>query len=144
MKQKHCGLYDDIIQLPHPVSTKHPQMSIENRAGQFSPFAALTGYDAAIKETARLTDERIELDEDEKLRLEGKLRLVQEMLKEQPELLVTYYQSDHSKSGGSYLTVRGCVKKIDVYKQILILTEDIRIPVEDICKLEGNIFNMAD
>jgi hypothetical protein len=143
MKQNNCRPYNDIIHLPHPVSTKHPQMSVANRAAQFSPFAALTGYDAAIKETARLTDERVELDEDEKLRLDDKLRMVQEMLTEQPELLVTYYQADNSKSGGSYLTIRGCVEKINIYKKVLVLTEGLQIPIEDIYELEGELFNVS-
>lgn len=144
MKQDNCRPYDDIIHLPHPVSAKHPQMSMADRAAQFSPFAALTGYEEAIKETARLTDERIELDEDEKLRLNEKLRMVQEMLTEKPELLVTYYQADNSKSGGNYLTVRGCVIKINVYEQVLVLADGIQIPIEDIYDLEGKVFCMSD
>lgn len=144
MKQNHCRPYEDIIHLPHPVSTKHPQMPVTDRAAQFSPFAALTGHDAAIKETARLTDERVELDEDEKLRLDDKLRRVQEMLTEQPELLVIYFQADNSKSGGSYLTVRGCVKKINVYEQVLVLTDGLRIPIGDIYELEGKVFSISD
>ena len=144
MKQNPCRPYDDIIHLSHPVSIKHPQMPVADRAAQFSPFAALTAHDAAIKETARLTDERIELDEEEKLRLDEKLRMVQEMLTEQPELLVTYFQADNSKSGGSYLTVRGCVKKINVYEQILVLTEGLLIPIGDIYELEGKVFSMTD
>jgi hypothetical protein len=144
MKQNNCRPYEDIIHLPHPVSTKHPQMPVTDRAAQFSPFAALTGHDAAIKETARLTDERVELDEDEKLRLDDKLRRVQEMLTEQPELLVTYFQADNSKSGGSYLTVRGCVRKINVFEQVLDLTDGLRIPIGDIYELQGKVFSMSD
>lgn len=144
MKQDNCRPYDDIIHLPHPVSAKHPQMSVADRAAQFSPFAALTGYDAAIKETARLTGERVELDEEEKLRLDNKLRIVQEILTEQPELLVTYFQADNHKSGGSYLTVRGCVKKINVYKQFIVLADGLQIPIEDIYDLEGKVFSMSD
>lgn len=144
MKQNYCRPYDDIIHLSHPVSAKHPQMPVADRAAQFSPFAALTGHDAAIKEAARLTDERIELDEEKKLRLDDKLKIVQEMLTEQPELLVTYFQADNSKSGGSYLTVRGCIKKINVYEQILVLTEGLLIPIGDIYELEGKVFSMSD
>jgi len=144
MKQNHSRPYDDIIHLSHPVSVKHPQMPVSDRAAQFSPFAALTGHDAAIKEAARLTDERIELDEEEKLRLDDKLRIVQEMLTEQPELLVTYFRADNSKSGGSYQTIRGCVKKINVYEQVLVLTEGLMIPIGDIYELEGKVFSMSD
>lgn len=143
MKQDNCSPYDDIIHLPHPVSTKHPQMSVTDRAAQFSPFAALTGYDAAIKETARLTEDRVELDEEAKLRLDDKLRMVQEMLIEQPELLVTYFRADNRKSGGCYITVRGSVKKIDVYEQVLVLTEGLQIPIRDIYELEGELFNVS-
>ena len=143
MKQENCSPYDDIIHLPHPVSTKHPQMSVTDRAAQFSPFAALTGYDAAIKETARLTEERVELDEEVKLRLYDKLRMVQEKLIEQPELLVTYFQADSRKYGGCYITVRGSVKKIDVYEQVLVLTEGLQIPIRDIYELDGELFNVS-
>jgi hypothetical protein len=143
MKQDNCSPYDDIIHLPHPVSTKHPQMSVTGRAAQFSPFAALTGYDAAIRETARLTEERVELDEEAKLRLDDKLRMVQEMFIEQPELLVTYFEADNRKSGGCYITVRGSVKKIDVYEQVLVLTEGLQIPIRDIYELEGELFNVS-
>lgn len=143
MKQDNCSPYDDIINLPHPVSSKHPQMSVTDRAAQFSPFAALTGYDAAIRETARLTEERVELDEEAKLRLDDKLRMVQEMFIEQTELLVTYFQADNRKSGGCYITVRGSVKKIDVYEQVLVLTEGLQIPIRDIYELEGELFNVS-
>lgn len=142
MKQEKNSPYDDIIHLPHPVSTKHPQMSVTDRAAQFSPFAALTGYDAAIKETARLTEERVELDEEVKLRLYDKLRMVKEKLIEQPELLVTYFQADSRKYGGCYITVRGSVKKIDVYEQVLVLTEGLQIPIRDIYELDGELFNV--
>jgi len=142
MKQENCSPYDDIIHLPHPVSTKHPQMSVTDRAAQFSPFAALTGYDAAIKETARLTEERVELDEEVKLRVYDKLRMVKENLIEQPELLVTYFQADSRKYGGCYITVRGSVKKIDVYEQVLVLTEGLQIPIRDIYELDGELFNV--
>lgn len=141
MKEYLKGPYDDIIHLPHPVSTKHPQMSAADRAAQFSPFAALTGHDDAIKEMARLTDQRIELDEEKKSRLDGKLRMIQEMLLEQPEILVTYFQADSRKSGGSYLTVKGYAKKVNAYDQILIMANGLQIPIEDIYELEGKIFN---
>lgn len=142
MKQSHSGPFDNIIHLPHPVSPKHPQMSASNRAAQFSPFAAMTGHDAAIKETARLTDQRVELDEEEKARLDDKLRMVQEMLIEQPELLITYFQADGRKSGGSYLTRSGYVKKILAYEQVIVMTDGLRIPIGDICELEGELFSL--
>lgn len=141
MKENYKGSYDDIIHLPHPVSAKHPQMPISSRAAQFSPFAALTGHDAAIKETARLTDRRVELDEEEKSRLDDKLRIIQERISEKPELLVTYFQADSRKSGGSYLTVRGCVKKINTYDQVLLMSDGLRVPIGDIYEIEGKMFD---
>lgn len=103
--------YDDIIHLPHPVSPRHPQMPLADRAAQFSPFAALTGHDAAIRETARLTDSPVELEESGKEQLDRQLLLVQENLAQKPEIEVTYFQPDEKKSGGVYVTVCGRVKK---------------------------------
>ena len=111
--------YDDIIHLPHHVSTAHPPMPAADRAAQFSPFAALTGHEAAIRETARLTDERAELDENAKAVLDEKLRMIQEMLPAHPEITVTYFQPDAKKSGGAYVSVTGRVKKLDLYRQCL-------------------------
>lgn len=132
--------YDDIINLPHHTSTTHPRMSASARAAQFSPFAALTGYDAAVKETARLTDRRVELDEYEKAKLDERLRLVQEHLSETPEVSITYFVPDVRKSGGSYCTQRGVIKKIDLYEHA-ILIGDSRIPIDEIISIEGKIFN---
>ena len=105
--------YDDIINLPHHVSAVRKRMSMHDRAAQFSPFAALTGYDDAIDETARLTDKQFELSEDERNRLDEQLRLIADRIEEQPELEVTYFQPDELKEGGAYLTTRGCVRRID-------------------------------
>lgn len=131
--------YDDIINLPHHVSDKHPQMPIYDRAAQFAPFAALTGHDAAIRETARLTDERAELDENEKTQLDERLRMVQETLADQPNVTVTYFQPDGRKSGGTYVTVTGHVKKIDMYDHALIMTDGLRIPLDEIFGIEGEL-----
>ncbi|EGT4625283.1 TPA: hypothetical protein KNN56_001696 [Clostridioides difficile] len=138
----HC--YDDIIKLPHHVSKVHPHMPIPDRAAQFAPFAALTGHDAAIKETARLTEERVELDENAKAVLDEKLRLVQEVLTENPELTVTYFQADEKKAGGTYLSVTGNVKKVDMYAQALLMADGLRIPLKDIYDLEGNLFGFVE
>lgn len=97
--------YDDIIHLPHHVSTVHPHMPFSDRAAQFSPFAALTGYDAAVKETAHLTDERAELDEYAKAVLDEKFRMLQEVLSRHPKITVTYFQQDEKKSGRAYVSV---------------------------------------
>ena len=107
------GRYDDIINLPHHVSTKHPHMAPIDRAAQFSPFAALTGHDEAIKETARLTDERMELDENRKELLDARLQLLREHLGEKPTVTFTFFEPDERKSGGAYVTVTGSVKKIE-------------------------------
>lgn len=128
--------YDDIIHLPHHVSATHPHMSAIDRAAQFSPFAALTGYDAAIKETARLTDKRVELDESMKDALSNNLQMIADRLKEHPEIAITYFQPDAKKNGGAYVTVINTVKKIDVYKRIVVLTDGIVIPVDEIISID--------
>lgn len=129
--------YDDIIDLPHFVSKTHPQMPIENRAAQFSPFAALVGYGAAIKETARLTDERIELDDDEKIMLSGKLQLIMEHIKESPEVTITFFVPDELKSGGAYADVTGTIKKVDAYERAIVMTSGKAIPIDEVIAIEG-------
>ncbi len=124
--------YEDIIHLPHPTSRRHPRMSVYERAAQFSPFAALTGYDAAVKETARLTEQRIELDECEKNVLDERLQYLQKHLAEQPTVTVTYFKPDERKTGGQYLTVTGIVKKIDSHNRCVIFMDDTRIPLDEI------------
>jgi hypothetical protein len=128
--------YDDIIHLPHHVSTTHPHMAAIDRAAQFSPFAALTGYDAAIKETARLTDKRVELDEAMKEALSNKLQMVAVRLKERPEIAITYFQPDGKKNGGAYVTVINKVKKIDVYERIVVMTDGKVIPIDEIISID--------
>lgn len=125
-------LYNDIINLPHHISKSHPQMSKLNRAAQFSPFAALTGYEGAIKETARLTNKRVELEEWEKDVLDEKLRIINEQLSSQPEIEITYFQPDEKKSGGAYVSVIGIVKKIDRYERTVVMQDETRIPIEEI------------
>lgn len=132
--------YDDIIHLPRHVSTKHPHMALIDRAAQFSPFAALTGHNAAIKETARLTDERVELDESFKTVLGNKIQIIAEQLVEKPEIVITYFQPDEKKNGGDYVTATGKVKKIDEYKRIVVMTDRREIPFDDIIDIEGQIF----
>nr|WP_315024186.1 hypothetical protein [uncultured Aminipila sp.] len=132
--------YDHIIHLPHQVSTTHPRMTVSDRAAQFSPFAALTGYDAAIKETARLTDKRVEMDEYMKDVLSDKLRIILDRIKEHPQIVITYFQPDEKKDGGSYVTATGTVKKIDEYERIIIMTEDTEIPIDEISSIDGQIF----
>lgn len=130
--------YDDIIHLPHHRSKKHAPMPIIDRAAQFSPFAALTGHDAAIKETARLTDRKIELDEYEIAILDEKLQQIKEKLPMNPEITVTYFQPDVRKDGGEYRTISGKVKKMDEYAKSIIMENGIRLPIEDIIELVLN------
>lgn len=134
------GKYDDIIDLPHHVSKTHPHMAIIDRAAQFSPFAALTGHDAAIKETARRTDGRIELDEYEKEILSERIQTILNNIKEEPQMEITYFQPDEKKEGGSYVTVTERVKKIDLYKRVLVLKEGGLISIDHIVKISGNMF----
>lgn len=130
--------YDDIINLPHHVSSKHSHMPALDRAAQFSPFAALTGHDAAIKETARLTDEYMELDEDRKEEIDRQLQEIREHLSEMPEVTITYFVQDERKEGGSYLTVSGRVKKLDEYAGRVILEDNISVEIDKICMVESS------
>ena len=128
--------YADIIDLPYRKSTKHPQMSLYDRAAQFSPFAALTGHEAAIAETARRTESRIELDEDMRMRLDETLQLVLERIGEHPPVGLTYFKADEKKDGGAYLTIAGKVKKMDAYRQVLILEGGYEIALADVIELQ--------
>lgn len=131
--------YEDIIGLPHPVSKKHPQMSLENRAAQFAPFAALTGYDAAIEETGRLTDTRIEINEDRKEMLDERLKAL--CMSESPVAEITYFVPDLLKEGGSYNTVKGAIKSVDTFKRIILMEDGIRIPFDDLFEIEPVVEN---
>ena len=128
--------YDDIIDLPPHVSATRPQMSMMDRAAQFSPFAALTGYDAAIKETARLTDQKIDLDDYEKEEINDKIQLITEHLGEDFEVVITYFQPDSRKAGGAYVDAVGIVKKIDEYDRVIILQDGKKIPIDDILDID--------
>lgn len=132
--------YEDIINLKHHVSEKHPRMSRESRAAQFAPFAALTGYDESIKETARLTDKRIEIDEGLKTILNNKLQTILKNIKDNPEITFTYFIKDNKKQGGKYIKVKGNVKKIDITNGYIILNDKTKIIIKDIINITGNIF----
>ena len=127
--------YDDIINLSHHVSSRHPQMLMMNRAAQFSPFAALTGYDDAVRETARLTDEKIELDEYEKEELDRKIQWIGSHLDEHIPVSITYFHPDDKKAGGSYEEIVDTIRKINVYEHEILLSGGKRIPMEDILLL---------
>ncbi len=136
MEDKYNHAYDDIINLPNPTSKKHQRMSIEHRAAQFSPFAALAGHDKAIQESARFTEEKIELGEDAILRLNEKLRQISETIDKKQTVAITYFVPDEKKSGGAYVTRAGIVKKIDGYHHTVTMTDETVIPMEQICKIE--------
>lgn len=132
--------YDDILNLPHHTSKKHPRMANEARAAQFSPFAALTGHEDAVKEVARITDEKITFDENAVEKLNMKLQIVESRVKERPLISVTYYCADANKPGGAYVTVTGQVKKIDEYDRKVIFFDGDMIKIEDIIEITGEIF----
>lgn len=128
--------YSDIINLPHHVSHNHPQMPMEARAAQFAPFAALTGYDAVIHETARQTDKQVELEEFDNERLNRKLAELMTILDNHPEITVSYFQPDKRKDGGTYATVSGHIKKLDTYEQFLEMENGILIPISNIIDMQ--------
>ena len=132
---KNSGKYDDIINLPHHVSKKHLRMSLEARSAQFAPFAALTGYDEVIRETARLTNKRIEINEEMKAILDEKLLMIKAQIQSKPSITVTYFVPDSKKDGGKYVSVTGKVIKIDEYKQHIILENKIEIPISEIIEI---------
>ena len=138
------GKYDEIMGLPHHVSKTRPQMPMSDRAAQFAPFAALTGYDSAIKETGRLTDERIELDVEALSALDMKYQLLMEALDEAPEVTITYFQPDERKAGGKYVSAVGTVKKIDDFERRITMRDGTRIPTDDVLSIDGELFSSLE
>ena len=136
--------YDDIINLPHHVSNKHPQMDILDRAAQFSPFMALTGYEDAVEETARLTDDWIELGEENKAVLNEKLRIIGEHITEKPVVTITYFQPDTKKDGGAYVTITGGIRRVDEYNGVIIMVDKTEISIKDIVDMQSEIFGITD
>ncbi len=128
--------YSDIINLPHHVSHNHPQMPMMARAAQFAPFAALTGYNAVINETARLTDRRVELEEYDNERLNRIFSELIDSLEEHPVVTVSYFKPDEHKAGGAYVTVTGQLKKIDTYEQLMVMEDGTAIPIGNIMDLQ--------
>lgn len=133
--------YRDIINLPHHVSQKRRPMGRRERAAQFSPFAALTGYDAVIAESGRLTGERIELSEDSRAVLDAKQQFLLEHLAERPEIVITYFLPDEFKEGGAYVCIKGRVKKLDCIERLIIMTDGKSVAMDDVYNLEGDIFS---
>lgn len=133
--------YDEIINLPHHVSKTRPQMPMSDRAAQFAPFAALTGYDSVIKETGRLTGERIELDEEALTDLNMRYQLLVDALDEEPEVEITYFKPDERKSGGEYVTLTGTVKKVDDFERLITMQNGTKIPMDDVLAVDWDFFS---
>ena len=136
--------YDEIMGLPHHVSRTRPQMPMSDRAAQFAPFAALTGYDSAIKETGRLTDEKIELDEEALTTLDMKYQFLMDALDDEPEVTITYFQPDERKAGGKYVSATGTVKKVDDFERRITMRDGAKIPMDNVLSIDGEIFSSLE
>ena len=136
--------YNEIMDLPHHVSKTRPQMAMSDRAAQFAPFAALTGYDDAVKETGRLTDDKNELEESSLNELNAKIQLLRDNLADGPEITFTYFKPDERKAGGAYLTKTGTVKKLDDYEWQIVLQDSANLLMDDILDISGEIFAMIE
>lgn len=130
------GNYEDMVALPHHVSRRHPRMPISERAAQFAPFAALTGYDSVIRETARLTDTAAELDDSEKMLLDLYLRELLDRAEEQRPVRILWFRPDGRKSGGAYVETVGIVQTADRQEGVIVLADGTRIPVEAVAEIE--------
>ena len=128
--------YHDIMNLPPPKSRKRPPMSLSNRAAQFAPFSALTGHKEIIKETARRTEEKIELEEDAIRQLNEKMMMIHENFPNRPKIIITYFLPDDKKEGGSYITEKKIVKRVDQVHGLLLMVDGEGIPVDDIFRIE--------
>ncbi|SDB21257.1 hypothetical protein [Eubacterium oxidoreducens] len=124
--------YGDILNLPHPISTKHRQMTMEERAAQFSPFAALSGYEDAVNETGRLTQERVLLDEDRKEEINKRLNLLVEQVSMHPKVKIRVFEEDEKKPGGNYRVIAGEVEKIKLYERRIVMRDGSLIKIDDI------------
>ncbi len=136
--------YKDILNLPHHVSAKRPHMPVIERAAQFAPFAALTGYDAAINEKRRVTYKKIEIDEENLKKLNIKLKLLIKRLADKPEVTFTYFKPDSKKTGGEYIKITDTVKKVKEFERLIVLQSGMEIPMDDIFEIEGEIFSAVE
>lgn len=136
--------YDDMLDLPRPVSAKHPPMSRAERAAQFSPFKALTGYDDEVTEAARLTGGRIELDDALADMLNAKIQILRDEIQNHPELSITFFVPDGRKAGGEYMTIEGIVRRIDDVDRNLYLMDGTVIEIDEIIALDGEVFSILD
>ena len=134
------GEYDDLIYLPHPVSRKHPPMSAMDRAAQFSPFSALTGYETVLREAGRLTDNRAELSEYSRDILDQKQQILLDAAPTHPEITVTYFIPDLRKQGGAYGTLKGNLKRIDLARRVIILLDGTEVSLDDVADIQCELF----
>jgi len=148
MRGEGQGSYEDILCLPHHVSARHPQMPLLDRAAQFAPFAALTGYDEAIRETARLTETLAEPDEGVRERLDQRLQRLLAEIRENPhrapEVRVTYFQPDEKKDGGSYVSVSGKLRRVDRVQRQILFSDGTVLPMDKLFSIEGELFSDMD
>ena len=135
------GAYEDIVNLPHHISKTRPQMSMMDRAAQFSPFAALTGCEDAIRETGRLTEVKMELGDEAQELLDRKQRYLREIIADRPEITVTYFIPDEKKTGGAYTSLTGNLKRIDLYERSFVMTDGKKIPLDEIADIESECFS---
>ena len=131
--------YADIIHLPHHTSKTRPRMSMHDRAAQFSPFSALTGHEAAIRETARLTDAKVDLDETYKMELDEKFLMILSQLKQRPMVSITYFKKDEKKAGGSYEIIEGVIRKVDLTERMIVMENRLKIRIDDIVDICSKI-----
>lgn len=132
--------YEDIVNLPPHISMKYPQATMADRAARFSPFAAITGYEDMVLEAARVTEEKIDLDEGTKAMLNEKLQMIIEFLDEQPIVTITYFVPDKKKAGGAYVNITGTVKRVDEYERIVLMMDGKKVSIEDIYSIESDLF----
>ena len=132
--------YEDIVNLPPHISKRYPQPTMMDRAARFAPFAAITGYEEMVLEEARVTEERIDLDEGALSLLNEKLNMIQEFLDEEPEVTITYFEPDKKKAGGAYVSITGTVKRIDENEHLVIMTDGKKIKIEEIYGLASDLF----
>ena len=138
------GKYDDIINLPHHVSTKHPRMSLEARSAQFAPFAALTGFEDAIIETGRLTSDKEEISDVQIDVINKQIQILKKHIKDKPIVSITYFIPDSKKTGGRYATITGVIKKIDEYNEMLLIENGTNVPINEIAEISADIFEQYD
>ena len=133
--------YDAIIDMEYPFPTHRKRMSMVNRGAQFAPFAALTGYDSAVVETARLTDKRIDLSNEQIDKINQHLNIIQDLLPDCPKVFITYFVPDEKKEGGKYITEECDIRRIDEYEHKVILKDKRKIIINDIIEITGNLFD---